>query len=357
MRQDMLQRIHEGHLGVEKCKRRAREAVYWPGINKDIEEMIQKCETCLKHRYKQTKEPMLITDLPTAPWQKVGTDLFHLHGKDYLLVIDYYSNYPEVAQLSSTSAQSVITHMKGFFTRHGIPQCVVSDNGPQYDCGEFSDFAKQYGFQHITSSPLYPQANGQAEKGVQIVKRLLKKAIDSKTDPYLALLSYRASPLECGASPAELLMHRKLRTTLPQIPRDNDNKHNNKLTDKRMRLKHRQKMNYDKTARHLEPIQEKDVVRIEGPHSWDRKATVLSEVGPRSFVVKTENGQVLRRNRRSLLKTQNIEYQDEETGSEQQECVTPEGHHSEPPSSSPIPETLRRSTRPRKPPERLIEQE
>lgn len=166
--------------------------------------MIQKCETCLKYHNKQTKELMLIADLPAAPWQKVGTDLFHLYGKDYLLVIDYYSNYPEVAQLSSTSAQSVITHMKGFFARHGIPQCVVSDNGPKYDCAEFCEFAKQYGFQHITSSPFYPQANGQAEKGVQIVKTLLKKVSDSKSDPYMALLSYRAAPLECGASPAEL---------------------------------------------------------------------------------------------------------------------------------------------------------
>ena len=115
MRQDMLQRIHEGHLGVEKWKRRAREAVYWPGINKDIQEMIQKSETCLKHHYKQAKEPILKADLPTAPWQMVGTDLFHLQCKDYLLVIDYYSNYPEVAQFSSTSAQSVITHMKVTF--------------------------------------------------------------------------------------------------------------------------------------------------------------------------------------------------------------------------------------------------
>ncbi|KAG1940203.1 protein NYNRIN-like [Pimephales promelas] len=182
MHKYMLQRLHEGHLGVEKCKRRAREAIYWPGINKDIEETIAKCDICLRHHYKQVKEPMLVAELPNAPWQK-----------------------------------SVILHMKGFFARHRIPQCVVSDNGPQYDCEEFKEFAKHYGFRHVTSSLLYPQANGQAEKGVQIVKRLLKKAKDGKTDPHLALLSYRAAPLECGASPAELLMKRKLRTTLPQL--------------------------------------------------------------------------------------------------------------------------------------------
>ncbi len=170
------------------------------------------------------------------------------------------------------------------------------------------------------------------------------------------MLSYRAASLECGASPVELLMCRKLRTTLPHISKDNNNKNNNELTDKRMRLKHRQKTNYDKTARCLEPLQERDVGRIEGPDFWARKATVLSEVGPRSFVVKTENGQVLRRNGRSLLKTQDTENHAEETGSEQQDGVTPDVHHSEPPSPSPMTETLRRSTRPRKPPERLVEQ-
>lgn len=97
-------------------------------------------------------------------------------------------------------------------------------------------------------------------------------------------------------------------------------------------------------------------MKIEGPDCWDRKATVLSEVGPRSFVVETENGQVLRKNWRSLLKAQGMERQAEETGSEQQEGGTPDVHHFEPPSPFPMTETLRRSTRPRKPPERLIEQ-
>lgn len=164
---------------------------------------------------------------------------------------------------------------------------------------EFKEFSKQYGFKHITSSPLYPQANGQSEKGVQIVKRLLKKAKDGKTDPYLALLSYRAAPLECGASPAELLMCRKLRTTLPQMQQGRDNI----WIDNKKRLKRKQKMAYDRATKHLEPLFEKDTVRIEGPDCWDRKATVFSEVGPRSYIVETEDGQKVRRNRRSLLKT------------------------------------------------------
>lgn len=100
----MLTRIHEGHLGIEKCKRRARETVFWPGMNKDIENMIRRCETCQKYRNKQTKESMVVDETPTAPWYKVGMDLFHVKGKDYLVVIDYHSNFPEMALLSNLSS-------------------------------------------------------------------------------------------------------------------------------------------------------------------------------------------------------------------------------------------------------------
>ena len=77
--------------------------MFWPGIDKDIDKMISKCETCQTYRYKQTKEPMTVTDVPTAPWYKVGMD-FHLKGKEYLVVIDYLSNYPEMALLSVMAA-------------------------------------------------------------------------------------------------------------------------------------------------------------------------------------------------------------------------------------------------------------
>ncbi|KAL7852894.1 hypothetical protein SRHO_G00186790 [Serrasalmus rhombeus] len=202
LRPEILRRLHEGHLGIEKCKRRARSAVYWPGINEDIENMVGKCETCNKYQRKQAREPMMIPDLPIAPWEKVGTDLFHCNGKDYLLVIDYYSNFPEIALLSSTTASTVIMHVKSIFARYGIPKTVVSDNGPCYNCKEWQQFASHYGFNHVPSSPQHAQANGKAEKGVHILKQILKKTTDSKSDPYLALLSYRAAPLECGLSPS-----------------------------------------------------------------------------------------------------------------------------------------------------------
>lgn len=300
LRPEILRQIHEGHLGIEKCKRRARCSVYWPGINQDIENMAGKCETCKKYQSKQAREPMMIPDLPTAPWEKVGTDLFHCNGKDYLLVIDYYSNFPEIALLSSTNASTVIMHVKSIFARHGIAKTVVSDNGPCYNCKEWQQFASHYGFNHVTSSPQHAQANGKAEKGVHIIKQILKKATDSKSDPYLALLSYRAAPLECGLSPAELLMNRRLRTTLPCYT---DIKPNTGIQKKLENMKWKQKQRFDKSTKPLSPLAKDDVVRIQDQDAWNRKATVLQEVGPRSYEVKTEEGHVLRRNRRSLLKT------------------------------------------------------
>lgn len=124
-----------------------------------------------------------------------------------LLVVDYYSNYPEVALLTGTTSKQVIAHMKAIFAGHGIPDVVVSDNGPQFASQDFRCFAADYEFAHVTSDPTHAQSNGMAEKGVQIVKRLVLKAVEDGGDPYLALLNYRATSLDCGKSPAELLIH------------------------------------------------------------------------------------------------------------------------------------------------------
>ncbi len=295
MRSDMLERIHEGHLGIVKCRRRGREHFYWPSMNNDIEKLVSRCAVCQKYRYQQQKEPLKQHQETLEPWAKVGMDLFSLNGKDYMVVIDYMSNFPEVALLSGTSAKQVITHTKAIFARHGIPKVVISDNGPQFACQEFRDFAKAYEFEHVTSSPYYPQSNGMAEKGVQIAKRLLQKAMDTQSDPCLALLSYRTTPLDCGQSPAELLMNRKLRTRLPTV-----SAHKDTFVPSN---KSKQKYYYDKAARSLEPLQKDDVVRMRQGASWAVKAQVLEEVAPRSYKVITEQGYIYRRNRKDLLKT------------------------------------------------------
>ena len=100
----------------------------------------------------------------------------------------------------------MIAAAKELFVTHGIPDTVMSDNGPCFSAVPFQEVAAKYGFVHTTSSPRYPRANGVVERFVRTVKGLLKK----NDDPYLALLTYRSTPLQTGLSPSELLMGRRL---------------------------------------------------------------------------------------------------------------------------------------------------
>ena len=126
--------------------------------------------------------------------------------------MDYFSRYLEVVQVTTTTSFAVVNVMKNIFSRHGIPEILRSDNG-LYSSSEFEEFAKKYGFKHVTSSPRYPRSNGLAERMVQTAKRLIKKA----ADVHIALLNYRSTPLPwCNLSPAQLLMGRNLRSTVPQ---------------------------------------------------------------------------------------------------------------------------------------------
>ena len=105
----------------------------------------------------------------------VGSDLFHCLGQNYLLLVDYYSNFPEICLLKDTHSSTVITHMKSVFARNGIPKTIVSDNRPQYLCFQFQQFCKIYDISHDQTSPEHPKANGLAENTVKTVNNLLKR--------------------------------------------------------------------------------------------------------------------------------------------------------------------------------------
>ena len=210
LQQEMLKILHEGHQGIVKCRDRARESVWWPGLSAQLENLVFNCEVCIKERV-QLPQPLLPTPLPDRPWQLLGADLFDWKGSKYLLLVDYFSRFIEIAKLERKTSAEVIRHMKSILARHGIPDHIMTDNGPQFSAVEFCDFAKAYGFLHKTSSPHFPQSNGEAERAVKTIKTLLQKA----SDPYRALLIYRATPIHNGHSPAELLMGRQLQTTLP----------------------------------------------------------------------------------------------------------------------------------------------
>ncbi|XP_041483435.1 uncharacterized protein K02A2.6-like [Lytechinus variegatus] len=144
-------------------------------MNHEIRDVVRQCSVCNEHQAQQAKQPLLPREVPDRPWKTLGTDLFTLNGKDYLITVDYYSDFWEVDELQSTTSADVITCLKSQFSRHGIPKEVISDNGPQYSSDEFKCFMEEWEIHHTTSSPHHPQSNGKAESAVKIAKNIMKK--------------------------------------------------------------------------------------------------------------------------------------------------------------------------------------
>lgn len=297
MRVEMRRILHQAHLGIEKTKSNARQALFWPNMNKEIEDMVRNCDLCQRHNNRQSPEPQIPHDIPDQPWHKVGTDLFKLQGKDYLIVVDYYSKFFEIALLADTTAPTVIRRTKNIFAKHGIPKLIISDNGPQFKSREYKKFATEWDFSHVTSSPEYPQSNGLVERTIQTVKKTLHKCFQNRDDPYLALLTLRTTPGKNNSpSPAAKLMNRQLRTLLPIMRKNNADHYRPTLTDEQAAQQR------DRGQRELTPLKIGDQVRVHDGKTWSRLGMVTERCSqPRSYLVLMENGRTIRRNRRHLL--------------------------------------------------------
>ena len=298
LRKEMLDRLHQGHQGIVKTRALARSTVWWPGLSKDIATLVQCCPECELYR-REHPQPLIPTPTPRREWTQVASDLFEWQGENYLLIIDYFSRWFEICHLSSISSAAVINGCKSIFARMGIPEKFHSDKGVQFMSKEFAQFAEYWGFTHTSSSPHHHSGNGEAERAVQTVKNLLKK----EKEPYLALLNYRATPLLQGQSPAELLMHRKLRTRIPAVRVDPSTPQDAEFREKDKIIKDRMKRNFDQRhrARPLPPVKEGQSVRVKTPTETD--AVVLRSVpgsNQRSVPLQTENGRVTSRNRSQL---------------------------------------------------------
>ena len=228
--------------------------------------------------------------------------MFFFDGRQYLITVDYYSSFFEVDKLDMTDSRTVIAKLKMHFSRHGIPEVVISDNGPQYSSAEFAKFANDWHFQHITSSPRYPQSNGKVESAVKIWENVMKKAACGKFDPYLALLDYRNTPTEIGSSPAQRLFSRRTRNLLPLSSKQlqPNTLPSQAVQEKLIHSKQKQAFYYNLKGKALPELQPGQTVRMKKPKesTWT-EAVCKKMIGPRSYVV-VSGGQTYRRNRRQL---------------------------------------------------------
>ena len=184
IQEEILDKLHAAHQGTEKNKLRARSAVFWRNINKDIDELTKSCTVCQRHMTK--------------------------------------FNFVRKIPPNQSTSKTVVELLKQIFSEHGIPKIIRSDNGPHYAGQAFKEFCQDYQFSHKTSSPHYPRSNGFIESQVKIIKRALMKAKESKLDPYMAILCVNSTPVDSKLpSPGEMLYSRIIQDNLPRkINRD-----------------------------------------------------------------------------------------------------------------------------------------
>ena len=239
-------------------------------------------------------------EIAERPWEKIGTDLYTIDGNDYLIVVDYFSNFWEIDHLIDTKATTVIRKLKCHFARQGVPELVISDNGPKVSCEQFTIFANQWGFEHRPGSPGHQQTNGKAEAAVKQARRLLRKAKETKGDLQLALFAMRNTPTESmGTSPAQRLLGQRCRTLLPTTrgPLKPQTVPTEEVKKKTQASQARQANYYNQGAKDLPPVEEGDVVRMRpfrlGQKAWE-KATVVMRYDERFYEVKTDTGSYCR---------------------------------------------------------------
>lgn len=228
MRQQVLQELHKSQMGAVKMKSLARGYVWFPNLDVEIENLTKKCDACVLHSNNAPKSQISPWPWPKAPWERIHIDFFDFRRKNYLVILDAYSKWLEVFEMSSITSTLTIQALRRVFATFGLPITLVSDNGRQLVSDEFENFLAKNNVKHVTSPPYSPASNGAAENAVKTVKSALKKALVSNsenTNVVLCrfLLDYRVTPhCTTGVSPAILMLGRNLRTRLSNLlPTDN----------------------------------------------------------------------------------------------------------------------------------------
>lgn len=223
MRKNILEDLHEGHPGASRMQGLARTQCFWPGITHDIDNFVKNCESCATNAKSPIKDQLHPWPIPDKPWQRLHIDFAGPMNNDFfLVVVDAFSNWPEVVKMRSTTAEKTTEALDEIFSHWGPCRTLVSDNGPQFCSSTFKKFCNLYGIQHITSAPYHPQSNGRAEKFVDTLKRGLRKmgtegSVDQKLRTLLA--SYRRMPSDIldNKSPFELVTGRPMPSRLDLI--------------------------------------------------------------------------------------------------------------------------------------------
>ena len=218
LRDRVVNELHEAHPGIVKMKVLARQYMWWPGIDAELEKKVKSCQNCQSVRQSPAHAPLHPWEWPQRPWSRVHADYAGpFLGKMFLILIDAHTKWIDVHMTSSATSQVTIEKMRSTFATLGIPEMLVTDNGTAFTSTEFDQFAKRNGIRHVTTSPYHPASNGLAERAVKTFKEGMRKLSNGSIETKLSrfLFKYRSTPQSTtGVSPAELTFGRPLRSQL-----------------------------------------------------------------------------------------------------------------------------------------------
>ncbi|UYV84160.1 K02A2.6-like [Cordylochernes scorpioides] len=199
----------------------ARTLFWWPGLDKDIEETVRRCNCCQSHACMPPRATPVNWPPTNQPWDRVHIDhLGPFEQNLYLIVVDACTKWIEAIPVPNTSTRETIEQLRCLFARFGIPRTLVSDNGTGFTSEEFRQFMTRNGIRHLRTAPFHPSSNGLAERAVQTIKTGLKKVQQGSISQRLAeiLLGYRRTPIaSIGKSPSEMMFGRNIRSRLDLI--------------------------------------------------------------------------------------------------------------------------------------------
>ena len=318
LRPIILEGLHAAHQGVSSMLANARERFFWPGLDAAVRLYRAQCRQCNEQAPSQRKERTIEPTLPETPFEQIAVDLCAISGFAYLIYVDVYSGWIEVANLTNKGFNAIHRVMLMYFATFGVPQKIASDGGPPFDSMDYLHFLKKWKIRRRLSSAYYPQSNGRAEVGVRTAKRILLGNVDPTTGKLdndkavTALLTHRNTPnQQTGISPATTLFGRPIRDHLSL----NDltlRREWQEIADKREEAVAKRHLIRQKTppehSRELAPLDIGDSVQVQNQHGnrptkWNNTGYVTETLPHRQYrVVVDGSRRTTLRNRRFLHK-------------------------------------------------------
>ena len=309
----VLRSLHSAHQGVSSMIGRAQHTVYWPGMTLAIRNTRYNCQRCNENAPSQAHESLRLTPAPSYPFQQICMDYFELMGHSYLVNADRFSGWITIYHFpQSATSRQLISICRASFQSYGVSEELSSDGGPQFASHEFKQFLENWGVQHRVSSVEYPQSNGRAEVGVKSAKRIIhdnasRNGSLDNDNAARAILQYRNTPIpEVGLSPAQMLLHRQLRDSIPTHPK-HYRLHKEWILSADEREKafasrnERTETRYDSVTHPLSQLAVQTIVRIQSGGKWNKTGRIVEVLPNRQYRIKVDgSGRVTLRNRRFL---------------------------------------------------------